>query len=79
VVKIPDKIKEFIENQGIFAVGTVGGNRFANVSPKIFFTVDEDAIYWLDFFKHKSCKIFSGKSMDYGFCFSQGQTEMISV
>jgi len=58
MVKIPDKIKEFIENQGIFAVGTVGENRFANVSPRIFFKVDEDAIYWLDFFKHKSYKNF---------------------
>ncbi|MDH3488870.1 MAG: pyridoxamine 5'-phosphate oxidase family protein [Nitrosopumilus sp.] len=58
MVKIPDKIKEFIENQGIFAVGTVSGNKFPNVSPRIFFTVDEDAIYWLDFFKHKSYRNF---------------------
>lgn len=56
MVKIPDNIKEFIEHQGIFVVGTVGGNKFANVSPRIFFRVDDDAIYWLDFFKHKSYK-----------------------
>ena len=49
-------IKEFIEKQGIFAVGTVGENNLANVSPRIFFRVDENAIYWLDFFKHKSYK-----------------------
>ena len=54
MVKIPEKIKEFIENQGVFLVGTVGGNRLPNVSPRIFFEVKEDSIYWLDFFKHKS-------------------------
>ncbi|MCH7966766.1 MAG: pyridoxamine 5'-phosphate oxidase family protein [Thaumarchaeota archaeon] len=58
MVKIPSKIKEFIEDQGIFAVGTVGGNRLPNVSPRIFFRVDEDAIYWIDFFKHKSFRNF---------------------
>lgn len=53
-MKIPRDIADFIENEGIVAVGTVGGNRLVNVSPRIFFIVCEDAIYWLDFFKHKS-------------------------
>jgi len=56
MVKIPDSISNFIEKQGIFVVGTIGGNKFANISPRIFFKVEEDAIYWLDFFKHKSYK-----------------------
>ena len=56
MVKIPKEIKEFIEKQGIFAVGTIGANNLPNVSPRIFFRVDEDVIYWLDFFKHKSYK-----------------------
>lgn len=56
MVKIPNEIKEFIQKQGIFAVGTVGENNLANVSPRIFFRVDENVIYWLDFFKHKSYK-----------------------
>jgi uncharacterized pyridoxamine 5'-phosphate oxidase family protein len=56
MVTIPNEIKEFIEKQGIFAVGTIGANNIPNVSPRIFFRVDEDAIYWLDFFKHKSYK-----------------------
>ena len=54
MVKIPREIKEFIETQGIFAVGTIGANNLPNVSPRIFFRIDEDVIYWLDFFKHKS-------------------------
>ena len=56
MVKIPNDIKEFIEEQGIFVVGTMGLNNLPNVSPRIFFRVDEDTIYWLDFFKHKSYK-----------------------
>lgn len=56
MIKIPSEIKEFIEIQGIFAVGTIGVNNIPNISPRIFFRVDEEAIYWLDFFKHKSYK-----------------------
>ena len=56
MVKIPEEIKRFIDAQGIFVVGTIGGNSLPNVSPRIFFKVEENAIYWLDFFKHKSFK-----------------------
>ena len=56
MVKIPDGIKEFIENQGIFVVLNVTVKKFTNISPRIFFKVEEDAIYWLDFFKHKTYK-----------------------
>lgn len=57
MVLIPQEIINFIEDQGVFVVGTVGGN-IVNVSPRIFFTVKEDRIYWLDFFKHKSYRNF---------------------
>lgn len=56
MIVIPKEIKEFIELQGIFAVGTTGVNNIPNISPRIFFRVDENIIYWLDFFKHKSYK-----------------------
>ena len=58
MVKIPIEIKEFIDEQGIFVVGTTSGGNIANVSPRIFFKIDEDVVYWLDFFKHKSYKNF---------------------
>ena len=58
MVEISSQIKEFIESQGIFAVGTVDGNNSPNVSPRIFFRIDEDTIYWIDFFKHKSFRNF---------------------
>jgi len=56
MVKIPEKIQRFLEEQGVFVVGTTGGSNLTNVSPRIFFKVEEDMIYWLDFFKHKSYK-----------------------
>ena len=58
MVEISSKIKEFIESQGIFAVGTVDGNNSPNVSPRIFFRIDDEVIYWIDFFKHKSFRNF---------------------
>jgi predicted pyridoxine 5'-phosphate oxidase superfamily flavin-nucleotide-binding protein len=56
MVKISKEIKEFIEGQGVFVVGTIGGNNLPNISPRIFFRIDDEVIYWLDFFKHKSYK-----------------------
>jgi predicted pyridoxine 5'-phosphate oxidase superfamily flavin-nucleotide-binding protein len=56
MVKIPTKIKQFVETQGVFVVGTIGGSNLPNVSPRIFFRIDDEVIYWLDFFKHKSYK-----------------------
>jgi len=56
MVSIPKKIKEFIETQGVFVVGTVGGSNLPNISPRIFFRIDDEIIFWLDFFKHKSYK-----------------------
>jgi len=57
-MKISTQIKEFIESQGIFVVGTVNENHLSNVSPRIFFRVDDNLIYWIDFFKHKTFRNF---------------------
>jgi len=54
MVRINQDISEFINEQGIFAVGSIGTNKFCNISPRIFFHVTENELYWLDFFKHKS-------------------------
>lgn len=58
MVKIPPEIKKFVEEQGVFVVGSTGGTSITNVSPRIFFKIDGEVIYWLDFFKHKSYKNF---------------------
>ncbi|MEE8181667.1 MAG: pyridoxamine 5'-phosphate oxidase family protein [Nitrosopumilaceae archaeon] len=57
-MKISTEIKEFIETQGIFVVGTVNEKNLSNISPRIFFRVDDNVVYWIDFFKHKSFKNF---------------------
>jgi len=57
-MKISTEAKEFIETQGIFVLGTVNESNLANISPRIFFRVDDNVIYWIDFFKHKSFKNF---------------------
>jgi len=57
-MKISTEIREFIETQGIFVVGTVNENHLPNISPRIFFRVDDNVIYWIDFFKHKSFRNF---------------------
>ena len=56
MVKIPEEIQKFVEEQGVFVVGTTSGGNLTNISPRIFFKVEDDVIYWLDFFKHKSYK-----------------------
>lgn len=58
MVTIPEHVKNFFETQGIFAVGSVGDDNIANVSPRIFFKIEDNVIYWLDFFHHKSFKNF---------------------
>lgn len=58
MVKIPNDVKKLIETQGIFAVGSVGERKFANVSPRIFFVVRDESMLWLDFFHHKSYRNF---------------------
>ena len=58
MVKIPTEIKDFVEAQGVFVVGSTSGNNLTNVSPRIFFEINDEVIYWLDFFKHKSYKNF---------------------
>lgn len=58
MVKIPFDIKQFIEEQGVIVIGSVGSSHLPNVSPRIFFKVEDESIFWLDFFQHKSYKNF---------------------
>ncbi len=58
MVTIPDCVKDLLEDQGIFVVGSLGNTKFCNISPRVFFNITENSIYWLDFFKHKSYQNF---------------------
>jgi len=54
MVAIPLEIQEMMRKQKVIVVGSVDLNGVANISPRTAFYFSNDAIYWLDFFKHKS-------------------------
>ena len=54
MVTIPFEIQEMMRKQKVIVVGSVDLNGVANISPRTAFYSSNDAIYWLDFFKHKS-------------------------
>jgi len=54
MVAIPLEIQEMMRRQKVIIVGSVDSNGVCNLSPRTSFYFFEDAIYWLDFFKHKS-------------------------
>lgn len=51
---IPKDVREMISRQKFIVVGSVDLNGLCNLSPRTAFYYTENAIYWLDFFKHKS-------------------------
>jgi len=54
MVDIPLEIQEMMRKQKVIVVGSVDLNGVANISPRTAFYFSNNAIYWLDFFKHKS-------------------------
>ncbi len=58
MVTIPYCVKDLLEDQGIFVVGSAVNTKFCNISPRVFFDITENSIYWLEFFKHKSYQNF---------------------
>jgi uncharacterized protein len=54
MISIPKKVQDMMRAQKFVVVGSVDANGVANLSPRTSFYFTENAIYWLDFFKHKS-------------------------
>ncbi|MFZ0185293.1 MAG: pyridoxamine 5'-phosphate oxidase family protein [Nitrosotalea sp.] len=54
MIKIPAKVQEMFKDQKVIVVGSVDANGLANLSPRTSFYFTDTAVYWLDFFKHKS-------------------------
>ena len=54
MIKIPAKVQEMFKSQKVIVVGSVDVNGLANLSPRTSFYYTDTAVYWLDFFKHKS-------------------------
>jgi Pyridoxamine 5'-phosphate oxidase len=54
MIKIPARVQELLKSQKVIVVGSVDVNGLANLSPRTSFYFTDTAVYWLDFFKHKS-------------------------
>ncbi len=54
MIKIPTSVQTMMSDQKFIVVGSVDPNGVANLSPRTSFHFTDTAIYWLDFFKHKS-------------------------
>ena len=54
MIKIPSKVQEMFKDQKFVVVCSVDANGLANLSPRTSFHFSDTAVYWLDFFKHKS-------------------------
>jgi len=53
-MQIPLAVQEMMRKERFIVVGSVDVNGIANLSPRTSFYFTKNAIYWLDFFKHKS-------------------------
>ena len=54
MVLITAEIRQMMKRQKFIVVGSTDLNGVSNISPRTAFYFSEDAVYWLDFFKHKS-------------------------
>lgn len=54
MVTLPNAVQEMLREQKFIVVGSVDANGLCNISPRTSFYYSKNAIYWLDFFKHKS-------------------------
>ena len=54
MVTLTPAVQEMLREQKFIVVGSVDANGLCNLSPRTSFYYSKDAIYWLDFFKHKS-------------------------
>ena len=54
MVTLTTAVQEMLREQKFIVVGSVDANGLCNISPRTSFYYSKNAIYWLDFFKHKS-------------------------
>ena len=58
MVTIPDGIQRLIEQERVIVVGSVDKKGIPNVSPRSAIFWNNEAIFWLEFFDHKSRQNF---------------------
>ena len=54
MVTLTAAVQEMLREQKFIVVGSVDANGLCNISPRTSFYYSKNAVYWLDFFKHKS-------------------------
>lgn len=54
MVTIPKQVSDMMSTQKFIVAGSIDINGMCNLSPRTAFYFTKDAIYWIDFFKHKS-------------------------
>jgi len=54
MVTLTTTVQEMLSEQKFIVVGSVDANGLCNISPRTSFYYSKNAVYWLDFFKHKS-------------------------
>ncbi|MEX0656398.1 MAG: pyridoxamine 5'-phosphate oxidase family protein [Nitrosopumilaceae archaeon] len=59
MVNLPDNVKKMILKQQMIIVGTTDKAGLCNISPRTSFHLEENNIYWLELFKHKTFHNFS--------------------
>lgn len=58
MVKITNGIQELIKQKNVIVIGSVDPQGMTNVSPRSALFCNNDGIFWLEFFNHKSRKNF---------------------
>jgi len=59
MVTLPEDVKKMILSQRMIIIGTTDDTGLCNISPRTSFYLEDDNIYWLELFKHKSFHNFS--------------------
>ena len=59
MVTLPDDIQKMILAQQMIIVGTVDESGLCNISPRTSFHLENNNLYWLELFKHKTFHNFS--------------------
>jgi len=59
MVDLPDDVKKMILAQQMLIVGTADEAGLCNISPRTSFHLEDNYIYWLELFKHKTFHNFS--------------------
>lgn len=59
MVTLPNEVKKMVLTQQMIIIGTTDDTGLCNISPRTSFHLEENNLYWLELFKHKTFHNFS--------------------